>query len=111
MNKLLALFKALQYGASLPNPEIHKNRQNLLNALIGLFGAIAIFLPVEVTADDVANIAGGIASVVGLYNLYATTATTEKIGLPPPIRADTEPMSSGSVREANDSPLDFTHRG
>ena len=93
MSKLWALINALRYGSSLSDPAIHKNRQNLLNALIGLLGALAIFIPVEVSADDVANVAGGIATLVGMYNLYVTTASSDKIG----VRASSED-SLGRVR-------------
>lgn len=82
MSKFMAAIHALRHGSSLADPAVHKNRQNLLNALVGLLGAAVVFLPVEVSADDVAAIAGGIAAVVGLFNVYTTTATTDKIGLP-----------------------------
>lgn len=81
MNKLLAALNVLRYGASVANPATLKVRQNLVNALTGLLGALFVFLPIEVTADDLANIAGGIAAVVGLFNVYATVASTNKIGL------------------------------
>jgi hypothetical protein len=84
MNKLMAAIAALRYGSSLADPAVHKNRQNLVNALVGLLGAGVVFFPVEVTPDEMASIAGGIATVVGLFNLYFTVATTDKIGLPPP---------------------------
>lgn len=89
MSKLMAIITALRYGSSLSDPEVHKVRQNLVNALVGLLGAVAVFLPMEVTADDMANIAGGIASIVGLYNVYVTTASSKKIGL----QANSEPES------------------
>ena len=79
----MAALAALRYGSSLSDPAVNKNRQNLVNALIGLLGALAVFCPIEVTSDDIQIIAGGIAAVIGLYNIYVTTATSTKIGLPP----------------------------
>jgi len=81
MNKIMAAISALRYGSSLADPAVHKNRQNLINALIGVLGATAVFIPIEVSADEVATIAGGIATVVGLLNVYFTVATTDKIGM------------------------------
>lgn len=86
MNKLAAAFAALRYGSSLTDPAIWKNRQLLINALIGLLGALVLFVPksygVEVTEDDIQKIAGGVGTLVGLFNLYFTAATSTKIGLP-----------------------------
>ena len=102
MNKFLAVFTALRHGSSLTDPAVHKNRQNLINALIGLLGALAVFLPMEVSADDVANIAGGIASVWGLFNIYYTTATTDKIGMLPSNGNNVQDVSSrdGSMSDS-----------
>ena len=86
MTKFGAIFAALRYGSSLTDPAIWKQRQNLINALIGLLGAVAIFLPVEVSSDDLSAIAGGVAVLGGLLNAYLTTATTDKIGVKPPVR-------------------------
>lgn len=83
MKKVFAALNVLRYGVSVADPVTFKNRQNLFNALIGLLGALVVFLPVEVTADDLGNIAGGIAALVGLFNVYGTYASTDKIGLWP----------------------------
>lgn len=82
MSKLLSLITVLRHGSSLSDPAVHKNRQNLINALIGLMGALAIFLPIELSSENIADMAGGIAALVGLYNVYTTTATSDKVGLP-----------------------------
>lgn len=82
MSKLAAALAALRHGAILADPAIWKRRQNLLNALLGLLGAAAIFLPVELSDADATAIAGGIAAVAGLLNAYLTTSTTDKIGVP-----------------------------
>lgn len=82
MNKLLAALAALRYGSSLTDPEIWKNRQLVMNALIGLLAAIAPFLPVELSHEDQRAIAGGIAAVGVVLNIYLTAATSKKVGLP-----------------------------
>lgn len=110
MSKLMSLFAALRYGSSLADPAIHKNRQNLVNALVGLFGALVVWAPIEIASDDIINIAGGIASLIGLYNIYITTASTKQIGLPsnsgsidPTVRRDV-PQSSGSIVDPDHLP-------
>ena len=83
MNKLTNIFSALRYGTSLTDPVIWKQRQNLTNSLIGLLGAVVVFLPIGISSDQVVDIVGGIVALVGVYNVYTTTATTTKIGLQP----------------------------
>lgn len=82
MGKMMAALAALRYGSSLTDPTIWKQRQNRLNAIIGLLGAVAAFLPVEMSHEDMLAIAGGVAAVGGLLNAYLTTATSDKVGLP-----------------------------
>lgn len=98
MGKIAAALAALRYGSSLTDVEVWKHRQNLLNALLGLLGAAAVFLPVEVTHEDLAAIAGGIAAIAGVLNAYLTTATSARVGLSPrrapPVRPD-DPASAG----------------
>lgn len=81
MGKLSAALQALRHGASLADPAGWKRRQNTVNALAGLIGALLAFYPMDVSADDVAAIAGGIAAVLGLLNAYLTTASSDKVGL------------------------------
>ncbi|KON79411.1 hypothetical protein PA01_12790 [Azoarcus sp. PA01] len=83
MHKLAAAFAALRHGASLADPAVWKRRQNLINALVGLLGAALVLYPMDISNDDIAAIVGGIAAVVGLFNAWATTATSTKVGLPP----------------------------
>lgn len=112
MNKLLAALAALRHGSSLSDPAVWKNRQNRLNALIGLVGALVVFLPllgvkVEVSHEDVLRIAGGIAALVGLFvNPYLTTATSDKVGLP----AGTPPADGLGADAGSDGPDDI-YRG
>lgn len=86
MSKFLAAINAVKYGACLADPATWKKHQVLLNALIGLLGAAAVFIPIEVSSDEVAAIAGGVAAVAGLLNVYLTSATTDKIGVKTPRR-------------------------
>lgn len=83
MSKFLAAINAIKYGASLADPAIWKKRQNRFNAILGLLGAIVIFLPIEVSSEELAAIAGGIAAIAGVLNTYLTSATTDKIGIKP----------------------------
>ena len=98
MGKLAAVLAALRYGSSLSDPAVWKRRQNLTNALVGLLGAITLFLPVEVTDADIAALAGGLAVAVGLLNAYLTTATSDKVGLP------TRPAPADRQRDADPGP-------
>lgn len=81
MRKVAAAFAALRYGASLTDPALWKSRQNTINALVGLLGAVVVLFPLGVTEADVQTIAGGLAIGLGLVNTYLTTATTTKIGV------------------------------
>lgn len=91
MNKMLAALAALRYGSSLTDPEIWKNRQMLMNALIGLLAAVAPFLPVELSHEDQKAVAGGIAAIGIVLNIYLTAATSTKVGLPAGAPAAGEP--------------------
>lgn len=87
MNKLSAIFAVLRHGSSLTDSATWKVRQNLVNALIGLLGALVVLatlfgVNINVSTEELMAIAGGIASVCGLFNNYITTATTDKIGVP-----------------------------
>lgn len=88
MGKFAAFFMALRYGSSLTDPALWKQRQNTINAVVGLLGAAVVFFPVEVSHEDLELIAGGIAVVLGLFNTYLTTATTTKIGSRTHVRSD-----------------------
>lgn len=101
MNKLSAILAALRYGSALSDSATWKHRQNLLNALVGLLGAGIVLaglfgVNLNVSSEDIATIAGAIATVYGLFNPVITTATTDKIGLPPQSPTDTESGSNGN---------------
>lgn len=100
MNKLSAFLAVLRYGSSLTDSATWKVRQNLVNALIGLLGALAVVatlfgVDLNVSTDDLMAIAGGIASIWGLFNNYITTATTDKIGVPPVSNTSDRPEETG----------------
>jgi hypothetical protein len=87
ITKIRAGWDALQRGKELANVETWKSRQNLVNTLAG-FGVSLVALAsafgyvVALSPDDVAVMASAIGAVVGLFNVYTTTATTKRIGLP-----------------------------
>lgn len=87
MKSLYALLKALRAGEELTNATTWKNRQNAASALVALLGAALMLaqtagIKLDMSPDDLAAIAGGIATTGGLLNAYLTTATSAKIGLP-----------------------------
>lgn len=89
MNKLLAIIEVLHEGKALTAARTWKNRQILTNALVGVLAAAfalahSFGYRLEVPADDVAQIAGAVGAVVGLFNSYITTATSTKVGMPSP---------------------------
>lgn len=86
MDRFQALADALRHGSALADPATWKRRQNLVNALVGLLGAVVVIaqsagVQVDFSTDDVALVAGGVAAIYGAVNAYLTTATSEKIGV------------------------------
>lgn len=80
---VIAAIQALRAGKELANAAAWKNRQNAINALVGLLAfavsvASAYGFEVKLTDDLAVGIATGVWAAV---NLYFTTATTSKIGL------------------------------
>lgn len=80
---VIAAIQALRAGKELTNAAAWKNRQNAINAVVGLLVlaasvANAYGMEIQLTDDLVTGIATGVWAVV---NLYLTTATTSKIGL------------------------------
>lgn len=83
------IFRVFRAGQELANAEVWKKRQALANALVALLvplaaiGAQAGYLP-PLGQNDIELVAGGIAALLlGMFNLWATFATTRRIGLPP----------------------------
>jgi len=78
---------ALRAGWILRNPETWKSRQNAVNALTGLLAAAVAIAKgfgydIPVTDELLGAAAGGVWAAVSLFNLWGTTATTARIGLP-----------------------------
>lgn len=82
MNKIAAALAALRYGSSLSDPAAWKERQNTINALAGLIGAALVFFPMGLSDEDIRMLATGGAVLLGLVNVYLTTASSDKVGLP-----------------------------
>lgn len=98
---LIAAIQALRAGKELANAAAWKNRQNAINAVVGLLVfaasvANAYGLEIQLTDDLAAGIATGVWAAV---NLYLTTATTSKIGLP----AQAEPAGLDGERDGTGS--------
>ena len=70
-------------GESLLHAAAWKNVQLATTALVVIltFG-LSLAPGVQMSSDDVLNLATGIALIGGVINGYLTVATTEKIGLP-----------------------------
>lgn len=69
------------------DPTVWKVRQNRINALVGLLGALLTLgelwgYSLDLDDEDILALASGLAVALGVFNLWATTATTTKIGLP-----------------------------
>ncbi len=79
------LWRALRAGEVLADPAGWKNRQNLINALVAVLGAVLWLLHklgvgFDLAPDEVAAVAGGVAVVMGAINNYLTTATSARVG-------------------------------
>lgn len=88
MTKIGAIIDVLRYGKMLGDPVTWKNRQNAISALTSVLGSLIALLPLfgltlEVSNEDILAIAGGVAAIGGVLNIYLTTATTDKIGVLP----------------------------
>jgi len=81
------IFRVLRAGVELSNAEVWKKRQVLVNALAALLAALAGLAsafghPLAIDQDGIGALAAGIAAAVGVFNGWATVATTQRIGLP-----------------------------
>ena len=95
ISKISLAIKALRTGSALTDPSVWKVRQNAVNAIYAFLGVVAAALPIlgislEISNEDIMLIAGGVATIGGLFNNYFTTATTTKIGLPSKSKNRTE---------------------
>lgn len=84
---------ALRAGWVLRDAATWKSRQNAVNALSGLL-AVALAVAkgagydIEVPDEVLGAVAAGVWGVVSLFNVWSTTATTDKIGVRPRGGAD-----------------------
>ena len=94
------IFRVLRAGVELSNAEVWKKRQVLVNALAALLGALAALAaafghPLAIDQDGISALAAGIAAAVGVFNGWATVATTTRIGLPARGDDSAAPPSAG----------------
>jgi hypothetical protein len=85
---IVDFFRVLQTGQELANAEIWKKRQLAINALVVLITAGASLArsfgySLGLGEEQIKDLAGGVYAVVGVFNAWATVATTGRIGLPP----------------------------
>jgi hypothetical protein len=102
MNVILVgnIFAALKAGYALRDSAVWKNRQTAVNAIAAvLSAAMAIAQGLgygfPISNDSLLTISGGVWVVVGLFNSWATVATSAKVGLPVDDSADSPPPSVG----------------
>jgi uncharacterized membrane protein YkvA (DUF1232 family) len=81
LKKVLQGWKAMKAGEILANPEKWKNKQTLINAIAAVVSFAVLLLPIDMAPDDVILLSGSLATILGLFNSYITTATSTKVGL------------------------------
>ena len=94
------IFTALKAGYALRDSEVWKNRQTAINAIAAvLSAAMAIAQGLgygfAVSNETMLAVAGGIWAIVGVFNSWATVATSAKVGLSVDSSADSPPPSVG----------------
>lgn len=94
------VFTALKAGYALKDSEVWKNRQTAVNAIAAvLSAAMAIAQGLgygfAVSNETMLAISGGIWALVGVFNSWATVATSAKVGLPVVSSAGDTPPSVG----------------
>lgn len=80
--------KALRAGQELAHAETWKRAQVWTGSLTALLGALAAIAraydyPVPLDEAQIAALVAGLAVLVGLFQSWATVATTRRVGLPP----------------------------
>lgn len=94
------IFTALKAGYALRDSEVWKNRQAAVNAIAAvLSAAMAIAQGLgygfAVSNETMLAVAGGIWAIVGVFNSWATVATSAKVGLPVDNSTASAPPSVG----------------
>lgn len=82
-----SVWRALRAGYKLANSATWKNRQLFVNSAAGLIGAAvaiakALGHELPISDADVAALAGAAGVLVGMFNAWATAATSGTVGLP-----------------------------
>lgn len=80
--------RALQAGEELKNSSSWKNLQATTGAIVAIAGAALMVLKwvgvdINASPEQITAIAGGVAGVLGVFNTYATLATSKKVGVQP----------------------------
>lgn len=83
---LQAMFQAMQYGKEVADPAAWKNRAIITNAITGvLFALMAIGrsfgVGIELDKTVVEGLAGGIVSLVAIFNAIIHLTTSKKVGV------------------------------
>jgi hypothetical protein len=83
LDKVKRAKDVLNYGEQLANPATWKQRTARFNAIIGFLMAALPFIPAfqDIDRDTIIDIATGVGGFAGLWNMYSTYATSEKVGL------------------------------
>lgn len=102
MNVMLVgnIFTALKAGYALRDSEVWKNRQTAVNAIAAvLSAAMAIAQGLgygfAVSNETMLAVSGGIWALVGVFNSWATVATSGKVGLSVDSGASTSTPNGG----------------
>lgn len=103
MNKFAALFNLFRQGEEVANAAAWKNRTSVLNLLVALVAVAAAFgFRLDIDADTLTALAGGVVALVGVGNSVIHLVTDRRVGLPPVSRADVQ--AGGAPRSEEPTP-------
>lgn len=81
MNKIIAIVNLLRKGSEVSNPGAWKNAEILASFLLAMVAAAAAFgAPIDLTGDQVADIA---AAIIAIANAVLTVISSKKVGILP----------------------------
>jgi len=83
---MLKLIEALKAGKELANPASWKNRQTTMNLLVAVLSLLLLALrmagiDLQLSDDQLTGTAEAVAVILGLFNMFLTTATSKKVGV------------------------------
>lgn len=116
-NETTSGWSALRAGWVLTNATTWKNRQIAIAALVTILTFGVGILKVAGydlgwSESEITSIAGVLFALgYGLFNLWATAATTSRVGLPTRNQPDPEPPSNGGATSAGPGPGDNPYVG